>query len=187
VWLVPSAAHSGRGLLGITWLVRQGQQLMSSVDANAGLSCLMDRLEAVGEQCPSSTLAIYPPMEEHEQFFNDLCRIYVDASHQERRLIRDAVADKEGILNCLLGYVYESARQVRVTRDRSWLRIGLAAAAIQVGGYDYRDFLLALAELYVTAEEVGIDPEPEFEAMGAGIPADFHTYAVVRSRRARPK
>lgn len=160
---------------------------MSSSDTSINLNDIKNQLEAIEKQCHSSSLVIYVPMQEHEQFFNDLCQIYLDAPSRERWLIRDAVADKKGILNCLLGYVYESAKRVRATRNRRWLRIGLAAAAIQQGGYDPRDFLLALAELYVTAEEVGIDPKPEFEALGAGIPADFHTHAVVRSRRKRPR
>ena len=160
---------------------------MSSSHTNANLDHLRDQLKAIEGQYPSSALVIYTPMQEHKQFFEDLCRIYLDASCQERHLIRDALAGKKGVLNCLLGYVYESAEQVRATRNRRWLQIGLAAAAIQEGSYDYRDFLLALAELYVTAEEVGIDPKPEFEAIGSGIPADFHTYAVVKSRRERLK
>ena len=158
---------------------------MSSGDASISFDHLRGQLDAVEEQYSSSALVIYKPMQEHKQFFRDLCRIYFDASRRERRLIRDALADKKGVLNCLLGYVYESAEQVRATGNMCWLQVGLAAAALQEGGYDYRDFLLALAELYVTAEEVGIDPKPDFEAMGGGITADFDRYAVVKSRRGR--
>jgi len=158
---------------------------MSSGEASISFDHLRGQLEVVEEQCSSSALVIYKPMQAHKPFFRDLCRIYFDASRRERRLIRDALADKKGVLNCLLGYVYESAEQVRATGNRCWLQVGLAAASLQEGGYDYRDFLLALAELYVIAEEVGIDPKPEFEAMGGGIPADFDRYAVVKSRRGR--
>jgi len=156
---------------------------MSSRDTDATLDELKDRLKAVEAQCPSSPLVIYAPKEEHEQFFDDLCRIYLEASARERQAIRNAVAGKKGVLNCLLGHVYKSAERFRATGDKQWLQIGLAAAAIQQGGYDQRDFLLALAELYVTVEEVGLDPKPEFQAIGGGIPADFERYAVVRSRR----
>ena len=158
---------------------------MSSRDTDTALDGLKDRLRAIEEQCPSSPLVIYAPQDEHEQFFDDLCRTYLEASARERRAIRGAVADKKGVLNCLLGHIYQSAERVRATGDKQWLQIGLAAAAIQQGGYDQRDFLLALAELYVTAEEAGLDPKPEFRAIGGGIPADFYRYAVVRSRRGR--
>jgi hypothetical protein len=43
-----------------------------------------------------------------------------------------------------------------------------------------------MAELYVTAEEVGIDPNPEFEAAGGGVPANFHiTSGPTRPQEAR--
>ena len=150
-----------------------------------GFNEIRDQLEAIEKRYTSSSLVIYMPLQEHKKFFNDLCQIYLDATDRERWLIRDAVADKKGVLNCLLGHVYESAKQVLATRNKHWLQIGLAAASIQKGGYDYRDFLLALTELYVTAKEVGIDPKPEFKAIGSGIPADFHKYAVVRARLKR--
>ena len=88
-------------------------------------------------------------------------------------------------MNQLLGIVYSSAEQLRATQDVKWLRTRAAAASMQGGHLDYRDFLLALADLYVSAEEAGLDPESEFEAMGVGLPEDFHTYAVVRGRRSR--
>lgn len=144
---------------------------------------LHSQLKTIEEQSPYSPLVIYGPSEEHEPFYTNLCQIYLDAPYQQRTLIRDAVSDKKGILNRLLGFVYESVEHIRATKDNYWLRIGLAAAAIQNGRLDYRDFLLALAELYVAAEEVGIDPKPEFEAAGGGVPADFHTYAVLKGRQ----
>jgi hypothetical protein len=58
---------------------------------------------------------------------------------------------------------------------------------MQSGQLDYRDVLLALADLYVSVEEAGLDPESEFEALGIQLPENFHTYAVVRSRRSRPQ
>jgi len=131
---------------------------MASHNTDKTLDDLKDRLKAIEAQCPSSSLVIYAPKDEHEPFFDDLCQIYLEASARERWAIRCAVAGKKGVLNCLLGHVYKSAERVRATRDKQWLQIGLAAAAIQQGGYDQRDFLLALAELYVTAEEVGLDP-----------------------------
>ena len=148
---------------------------------------LHHQLEAIEEQSHYSTLAIYRPSEEHKPFYINLCQTYLDAPYEQRTLIRDAVSDRKGILNRLLGFVYEAAEQVRATKDVYWLRMGLAAAAIENSRLDWRDSLTAMAELYVTAEEVGIDPKPEFEAAGGGVPANFHTYAVVGSRRAESK
>jgi hypothetical protein len=152
---------------------------------NISISNLEEQLNSIETQYTSSNLVIYVPKDEHEKFFNNLCQLYLDASVQERRLILKAVADKKGILNAMLGHIYQSAEQLRLTGDRRWLQIGLVAKVIEQGNYDPRDLLLALAELYVTAEEVGLDPQHEFEVIGRM--ADFDNYAVVKSRRRRPK
>jgi len=158
---------------------------MSSDSTGFCVDSMEGWLESLEDQSGHSPLAYFVLGEGHQQSLNELCRCYLGASERQRGSIRDAVSDKKGILNQLLGVVYGSAEQVRITKDVSWLRIGAAAASIQSGRLDYRDFLLALAELYVAAEEVGLDPESEFKAVGGGIPGDFHTYAVVRSRRAK--
>lgn len=142
-------------------------------------------LESLEARSGHSPLAYFVLGEDHQRALKELCQHYVDASKRQRGLIRDAVRDKRGILNQLMGYVYKSAEHVRTTKDVSWLRIGATAAVIQGGRLDQRDYLLTLAELYVSAEEAGLDPEAAFEAVGGGLPAGFHTSAVVRGRRAR--
>lgn len=119
---------------------------MSSGDTGIKLNGIKNQLKAIEKQCNSSSLFIYTPKLEHRQFINDLCRIYLDAPHRERWLVRDAVSGSKGVLNCLLGHVYESAKQVLST-----------------------------------------DPKPDFKAIGSGIPAAFHTYAVVKGRRNRSR
>ncbi len=151
--------------------------------SHSHLDDLDRQLQAIEAQSPDSTLVIYRPDQEHEPFYASLCQTYLDASPRQRARICDAVSDKKGVLNRLLGFVYKSSEHLRATQDGHWLRIGLAAAAIQGGRLDERDFLLALAELWMAAEAAGIDPRPEFEAAGGGVPPDFHTYAVLKSRR----
>ena len=126
--------------------------------------------------------------------------VYLEATADERANIRAATSDKNDILSALLGYVYKSARQLRSPRDRGWLRKGLAAVSIENCSQDYRDVLLALAELYVSAEAAGINPKPEFQAVAklssrqaprggftpvSSMLADFHTYATLKERRSR--
>src|SRR5437763_12610434 len=67
-----------------------------------------------------------------------------------------------GAVQAMLGSVIRAYCQLRATRDRAWLTLGLAGASIENSRRDYRDLLLALAELYVAAEESGLDPQPEF-------------------------
>jgi hypothetical protein len=163
---------------------------------------LENQLETLEAECPSSNLVIYRPSEEQGQFFDYLCQIYLAASHEQCARIRTVVSDKRGILNHLLGHVYRSARRIHSSIDGQWLRIGLAAASIENCSSDYRDFLLALAELYVAAESAGIDPRRDFKAIAAmssretpsggmtpvsDMLARFHTYAVLKERRGRRK
>ncbi len=146
---------------------------------------LEDWLEALEKRSAHSPLVYYGPREEDQQAFNALCQYYFHASKRQRTSIRSAVHDKKGVLNHLMACIHQAAERLQATRDIVWLQTGAAAAALQGGQLDYRDFLLALAALYVTAEDVGLDPAPVFDAAGGSIPSDFHTYAVVKSRRAR--
>jgi hypothetical protein len=62
---------------------------------------------------------------------------------------------------------------------------GFGAASLRGGSALDRDYLLALADLYVSAEEAGFDPEMELRAAELAILADFESSRVVRSRRLR--
>ncbi|MBN1995002.1 MAG: hypothetical protein JW953_20070 [Anaerolineae bacterium] len=131
---------------------------------------------------------------------DELCPAYLEATPAEREKIRAAASDKDGLLSALLGYVYKSARQIRCPADREWLRRGLAAVSIENCRKDYRDVLLALAELYVLAEAAGLNPKPDFRAIAkissrqsptggstsvANMLANFHTYGALKERRAQ--
>lgn len=157
---------------------------LSELLAGKTLSELLGRLKIIDKQSPHSNLIIYEPSEAHAKFYYDLCLAYLSASDEQRALVQDAVRNKEGLLNNLLGYIYVTAEQLRETKDKIWLQVGLATASMRGDGPDYRDFLLALAELYVAADDVGLDPKVAFMAIGGGVPANFHTYAVLMGRLA---
>ncbi len=58
----------------------------------------------------------------------------------------------------------------------------LAAGTMRGNGPDFRDFYLVLAELFMAFTEAGKDIVKEFNAIGRGIPLDFHNYAVMKSK-----
>jgi hypothetical protein len=147
-------------------------------------------------------LAKYDPYREMETFFNRLCPDYLKATAQEREQIRNAVNNKTGIQAALVGYAEDSGKRIKSTKDVELLRVALAAISIENCARDYRDVLLVLAEIYVAAENVGIDPRPQFkqvadlsstkEPLGGNTPvseilSNFHTYAVLKERKARSK
>lgn len=136
------------------------------------------------DRCLSdSTLVIHPPTEEQKLFLDGVLSYYIKTSLKEREEIYNAFRGCYGLLNMLVGYVYRAAEQIRLTGEQTALHAGLAAASIEdsLGKVDYRDRLLALAELFVTAEEAGMDPGPAFESF-CGL-SGFSEYAVVKSRR----
>jgi hypothetical protein len=146
--------------------------------------------------------AKYDPYQAIYRLLDEICPAYLEASAEQRALIRAAASDKTGVLSALLGYAYRAARRIQSPADREWLRKGLAAISIENCGRDYRDVLLALAELYVAAEEAGISPRSDFKAVSRlssgqkprggntsvrGMLANFQGYGVLRERRRRGK
>ena len=171
---------------------------MSSTDNSFHLNEWLQQLAILEDSFHDSTLAIYEPTGAQAELLYTLCHAYWTVPADDCDRFRDAVSDKPGVRNQLLGCVYQAVQQLHSPADREWLRVGLAAASIENCSFDYRDFLLALAGLFVTAERVRLDPQAEFSLAaqrastltprGGTTPVrdvlhDFHTYAVVASAR----
>jgi hypothetical protein len=146
--------------------------------------------------------AKYDPYPAIYKLLDELCPAYLEASAEQRTEVRAAVSDKSGMLSALLGYAYRAAGRIQSPADREWLRRGLAAISIENCGKDYRDVLLALAELYVAAEEAGIRPRSDFKAVSRlsseqkprggstsvqEMLANFQRYGALGERRKRGK
>jgi hypothetical protein len=145
---------------------------------------LLGQLEVIEQQSHHSSLLIYKPSEDQESFYKRLCQTYLDVPTKQQVVLRDAVRRKAGVVNSLLGYIYECADRLQKTKNKRWLDIGLAAGSLRGDGPDFRDFYLALAELYVAAKSVGLKPSMAFDKIGGGVPKDFKSYAVVKSKLA---
>ena len=145
---------------------------------------LIDQLVIIEQQLHHSSLLIYKPGEDQERFYNQLCQTYLDIVPKQQAIVRDAVRRKAGVMNNLLGYIYDCADRLRKTGNKKWLDIGLAAGSLRGTGPDFRDFYLALAELYVAAKDAGLKPSMAFDKVGGGVPKNFKDYAVVKSRLA---
>jgi hypothetical protein len=162
----------------------------------------LDDHEREVKQIAQSQIAQYDPYQDIHVLLDQWCPIYLGASPQQRAEIRSAVSNKEGIWSGLINYVYRAAGRLQSPVDRQWLPLGLAAISIEDCRMDFRDTLMALAELYVAAEKAGIDPEPDFrevaELSSSQVPSGgttpvsemlfkFHSYAVLKERRNRPE
>ena len=110
-----------------------------------------------------SALVIFSPDKEQEGLVNLVCRTYLGSGAADKTRLANHLSNKEGLLNCLLGFAYNCAQMLKKTKNAEWLRLGLAAAHLAKMRMDYRDVLLAWAELYVVAEEAGITPDQAFQ------------------------
>jgi hypothetical protein len=131
----------------------------------------------------------------------ELCPAYLKATGAERDAVRRMVQSHRSLPDRVRGYAVTLAKQLRSRDDAALLDAALAAMSLENCAIDYRDTLLALAELYVRAERAGIDPRPHFDFVaglsstdvprGGRVPLartlrDFHSYAVVAERRRSP-
>ncbi|HET6883947.1 MAG TPA: hypothetical protein VFI31_27585 [Pirellulales bacterium] len=94
-----------------------------------------------------------------------LCTSYLQCGSATRAEVRAFVAQRESLCTFVLSYAIGLTAQVTSVDDTSKLILALAAMSIENCGCDYRDTLTTLADLYVGAEEIGIDPKPVFEAI----------------------
>src|ERR1044072_3807122 len=175
--------------------------MVTSYKINKGGYTLNDHKREVKE-IARRQIAQYDPYQDMYVLLDQLCSIYLTASSQQRAEIRAAARDKEGIWSGLINYIYRAAERVQSSADKEWLRLGLAAASIEDCSIDFRDTLMALAELYVAAEKASIDPEPDFREVaelssyqtpsGGQISvnkmlSEFQSYAILEERRSHPE
>ena len=113
--------------------------------------------------------------------FDALCSLYLEADEGQRAQVPALLAPEESPraharltdwiasrergrndLSNLILYMRRVASSIASEADTSYLRLGLAAAAILQEREDYRDILVSLAFLHHGARRAGIDPEPFF-------------------------
>lgn len=96
-------------------------------------------------------------------FLNQEYDLYIKATQEECDAIRASFSINREFEDLLLGYVFDAAKELLLTRNVKWLERGLVAASLENSGRDYRDTYRSVDELYKTAKDVGIDPNPYFQ------------------------
>jgi hypothetical protein len=96
-----------------------------------------------------------------------LCDTYLAGSPEVRRCVRDFVERPQSFHNNLLGYVFRMASALRRDPNPRWIRLAIAAAAIEDARLDYRDLIVSLIVLRWAAEHMGFDTRAEFVAVAA--------------------
>jgi len=96
---------------------------------------------------------------------DDLCGVYLKVEAEERAAIRAMFDDKPHVLKYLHSHIGWASRLLQETGDKKWLRYGLAAASICDQRVDWRDLMICLGDLYMTAKRVGYRPGYQFRAV----------------------
>lgn len=151
-------------------------------------------LEAIRQK----QFAIYDPFEAARSFLDELCAFYQIATPDEQEAIRTMTDQKKVSVVLLLAYIQKCSARLQSPQDQATFRLGLAAASIENCSSDYRDVLMALADLVYAAESVGIDIQPHLDAVAAlsspekprggvtpmrDLLANFQNYSVLKERR----
>ena len=131
--------------------------------------------------------------QEIEAFLSELCREFWSATPQQLQDLCARVRPANGVRWALLDLAAQCGAGAA---GRAWeerLQLGVAAVAIEGFTLDYRDSLLALADLFVGAEAAGSDPDAWFQRaavlMGGDrgrMLAEFATSGVLAERRQSP-
>jgi len=178
-------------------LAEQQKELVDSgMDFRKALNIVHDQREESikSGNCPVDLDAL-------NALLDELCAIYLEADRRQHIAIRSLFDDKRSVLKHLHAYIGRTARLLESSRDRKWLRLGLAAASIGDRRVDWRDLLVCLGDLYLAARRVRMRPGSDFQAVAKlsnpvglrggsstrDLLADFHKSAYLRSIRRKAK
>jgi hypothetical protein len=115
----------------------------------------------------ASLVAKYDPRGELHPLFGQLCDSYLGGDGATRDAMRAYVAERKTLGELLWRYANSLGCALRQAEDEALLQRALIAVAIENCASDYRDTLMTLADLYVAAEEAGLEPQSAFDAAAA--------------------
>jgi len=109
-------------------------------------------------------------------FLDQNYQVYIDAMDEERVEIRKIINESEYptpkggkfhfLEDLLFNYTNDWAlKNLKETGDKIWLARGLVSISMEDCGIDYRDTITQLSYLYIAAQEMGIEPEAEFQSI----------------------
>jgi hypothetical protein len=123
------------------------------------------------------------PQEAAFAALDEVCEVYLESDPQRCAVIRGLVHRHE--IRRLLGEYIGHASQVLAQGGRpEWLDRALAAASIDDQRVDYRDWLMSLGDIYLSARTHGIDPAPAFKRVAEISNAEPHRAAPTTTKDA---
>jgi hypothetical protein len=144
------------------------------------LSNLMARLP----QAASSAAALgLGPRDEVFAVLDQLCDLYARSDPPRCALIRGTVHEREAhfLLDDYLGY---ASRILKQGGRPEWLERAVAAASIDDQRRDYRDWLMALGDIYLSARAAHLDPSAVLKRIAERSNSERHAAAPTATRDA---
>jgi hypothetical protein len=115
--------------------------------------------------------------------FDEICDLYSGSDPPRCAIIRGIVHEREARL-LLEEYVGHTSQVLRQGGRPEWLERGIAAASIDDQRNDYRDWLMALGDLYLTAHAKHIDASPVIKRIAELSNPERHRAAPTSTRDA---
>jgi hypothetical protein len=144
------------------------------------LSSLMGRLPQAGSAAAALGLG---PRDETFAALDEICDLYARSDSPRCAIIRGVVHEHEA-RRLLEDYIANASRVLKQGGRPEWLERGVAAASIDDQRRDYRDWLMALGDLYLSGLSAHLDPSPVLKRMADRSNPERHAAAPTPTRDA---
>ena len=144
------------------------------------LSNLMARLPQAATAAAALGLG---PRDEVFAVFDEICDLYARSDPPRCAIIRGIVQQREAHV-LLEEYLANASRILRQGGRPEWLERGVAAASIDDQRRDYRDWLMSLGDLYLSARAAHLDPSPVLKRIADLSNPERHAAAPTPTRDA---
>jgi len=123
------------------------------------------------------------PRDEVFAVFDEICDLYARSDAPRCAIIRGIVHEREAhrLLDEYLGY---ASRILKQGGRPEWLERGVVAASIDDQRRDYRDWLMSLGDLYLSAWAAHLDPSPVLKRIAERSNPERHAAAPTPTRDA---
>jgi hypothetical protein len=144
------------------------------------LSNLMARLPQATNAAAALALG---PRDQAFAVFDELCDLYARSDPSRCAIIRGIVHEREARI-LLEEYVAHASEVLKRGGRPEWLERGVAAVSIDDQRHDYRDWLMSLGDVYLSARTAHLDPSPVMKRMAERSNPERHTAAPTPTREA---
>jgi hypothetical protein len=144
------------------------------------LSNLMARLPQATNAAAALALG---PRDQVFAVFDELCDLYARSDPSRCAIIRGIVHEREARI-LLEEYIAHASQVLKQGGRPEWLERGVAAVSIDDQRHDYRDWLMSLGDMYLSARAAHLDPSPVLKLIAERSNPERHAAAPTPTREA---